>query len=173
MGERVVLGLNKRTIVFPDGRPYCLICGAPATGSRQVWFEDIGSAGPAHGIPGDKGYGLDVGVQAIRSRLTFDAPLCRVHRRQALFLSLKAVGLFLLSVGILVAGGMVIDRLKLPRNLSWVGQYAPFVPALPVAIVAGVLWKRKDRGGLTCKASSDQGRLVLEYESPLPRPPLN
>src|SRR5947209_17010732 len=99
--ERLVLGLDGATLVFPEGKACCLVCGAPPSGTRRVWFEDLGSTGSGAGEPGSRGHALGAGISAIRGRVQFEAPLCRVHRRAATLLSVKATVLFLLSIAVL------------------------------------------------------------------------
>ncbi|HYE98595.1 MAG TPA: hypothetical protein VEJ18_06765 [Planctomycetota bacterium] len=159
------LGLDGKALVFPDGRPICLACGAEPTGTRRVWFETM-DAGADLSRPGS----LERGVAALRHRVAFDATLCGRHLRRARGLSLKAAGLGLLSVALLVGAivGFKAAGWDLSKEKSLLG-YLPFVPALVPAVFAYFAWQAKDRGGLDCEARRDGEDLVLTYPAPAGR----
>ena len=153
------LRLDGKSLVFPDGRPICLACGGEPAGTRRVWFETA-EAGADLSRPGS----LERGVAALRHRVTFDASLCARHLRRARVLSLKAVGLALLSVAVLVGAivGFQAAGWDLSKEKGLLG-YLPFVPAAVPAVFAYFAWKAKDRGGLACEARRAGENLVLTY----------
>jgi hypothetical protein len=169
--ERLTLGLNGRTLVFPEGKAYCLVCGRPPSGTRRVWFEDPGSTEPNAAKLGSRGHALGVGINAIRGRIQFDAPLCRVHRRSAVLLSVKATGLFLLTIAVVALGAMALKQFRIPKKVATLAEWLPFIPAILPASFAALYWMRKDRGGLTCDVAVEDGALVLLYKDGLPTPP--
>ena len=89
----LVLGQEGKRIVFPDEESFCLVCGEESAGTRRVWFEALDAPPIIPGTMAGRMAGLGGGIAAIVGRVTFDAPLCREHRKHARLLSLKTTGL--------------------------------------------------------------------------------
>jgi hypothetical protein len=169
MTEELRLGLKGRELVFPDGKAFCLVCGAAPAGTRRVWFEDMGSAGlAASGEIGSTRHALGTGARVIASRIEFQAPLCGPHKTRAIRTGLGAIACMLLGVGVLVLGNVVLSRFKILRKYEDFSRWIPFIPALVPAGFGYVFWRRKDRGGLPCEARRDEEDLVLTYPDRAP-----
>src|SRR2546427_70142 len=137
MGERsdhlLTIQLIAGKVVFPDGSSHCLACGAKSSGTRHVVFTgvlDLDAPDPIQAPPKN-------------ANVEFNAPLCQKHLRTALLMKFGAIGLLLLTIGIL-AGGAALG-LK-----SWLLG----ILVVPSAIFALVLWYFKDKGGLACSAGT-------------------
>lgn len=156
------LRLDGTRLVFVDGRPVCLACGAEPAGVRRVWFEAVEG-----GAPMTRAGSLARGVAALSNRIAFDAPLCALHHRRARRLSYKAAGLGLLGLAILVGTivGLEAAGWDLTKKKGLVG-YLPFLPALVPWTFAYFAWQAKDRGGLACEARREGEGLVLSYPEP-------
>ncbi|MCE9583580.1 MAG: hypothetical protein K8T20_13935 [Planctomycetes bacterium] len=147
-------------LVFPGGRPFCLRCGAEATGTARVTFES------------DPGFhfsraGQILGhLEILADRVRFRAALCARHRGEIWKLRRACLGMGACAIGALVLGAAAS------------GPERGATPAIAGIVVAVVLllgmmpvWKRKDRGGLPCDvARAHDGRLILYYRETAPRP---
>ena len=152
------LRLKGTQVVFPDGKAICLVCGAPPSGVRRVWFEN---PDPTPSLT--KADGLVKGISAIAGRLSFDAPLCKPHHRRAWSYAFKAVGLGLLGVALLIGG---IALLPAPSGRGGKDDWKLWLAFLPALVPWGFAyfaWQKKDRGGLDCEASREGADLVLRY----------
>ena len=152
----IELELSGKKVVFPETKPFCLVCGAKPVGTKQVWFEDHVDTVTESGAGK-----LGAGAGAIAERITFEAPLCGVHRKQARLLSLKTAGFSVLAM-ILAGGGATLGvTQKWPEPVIF--GLAIVLGGWP-GVMAGIYWVQKDRGGLTCKAHlEDDGTLVLKW----------
>ena len=147
----LVVELKGRKVVFPEGAAFCLACGAKPAGTRHVFFAgmlDFDAPDPMQ-------------AEAKNAKVDFDAPLCVAHLKKATLYTFGAIGLMLLTLGVISSG--VILGLK-----NWL----TVILGLLVGIPACVLWWMKDKGGLECSAGS--GREVgfgLWYPGGAPEPP--
>jgi hypothetical protein len=174
MAEELRLGLDGRELQFPDGRPFCLVCGDTPSGTRRVWFEDTGAA--SAGLPGHIGsadHALGTGARAIANRIDFHAPLCSRHRRRAVVIGLAALGCMLLAVGVIILDHYLIDYLKgllkIRRRYDDIVGWMAFLPSLIPAGFGVYFWRKKDRGGLTCDVRREAELLVLTYSERTPQ----
>ncbi|MBI3858583.1 MAG: hypothetical protein HY293_23095, partial [Planctomycetes bacterium] len=162
-----------RALRFPDDRAFCLVCGAPPAGARRVWFEDVPAGNPGSDLAhlGSQGHALGKGIAAIRDRVQFDAPLCGAPLRRASRTGWAALGLMLLAVGVLVAAILMLKQFKVPKKQAGWVDWLPFIPALVPAVFGGLLWKRKDRGGLPCDVYAVGDEVLLVYPDRVPGKP--
>lgn len=162
------VSLQGKKLVFPDGKAACLACGAEPAGVRRVWFEQVHGG---HVGTGDlaRGGNLLAGAQAIAARITFDAPLCRAHRARARWLS-AGTGLCALAfIGMIALGIWLVGPTKGRKPKSFLAEWGPFLMGLIPALPGYFLWRKKDRGGLSCDVHRDGPTgLVLRFpdESP-------
>ena len=147
-------------LVFPGGRPFCLRCGAEATGTARVTFESnpgchLSRAGQILGH-----------LEILADRVKFRATLCARHQGEIWKLRLACLGI----------GGGALGALLLGATASGPERGAtPAIVGIAVAVVLLLLmmpiWRRKDRGGLSCDAvRTHDGRLVLAFPDAAPRP---
>ncbi len=168
--EEIRLDLAGDELVFPAGRPFCLVCGAEPAGTRKVWFEDLGGGGVSEGIDAMAGKvgALGAGARLLRERVAFRAPLCALHRRRARWAGLPAVGFFLLTVAVFAGVFLLLKRLGVPEKAH---KWIAFAAVLPPGWLFWRAWRRKDRGGLPCEVRREEGGVVLRYNGSPPRPP--
>lgn len=153
------LELQGRRLVFPDGKPVCLVCFGEPAGSRSVWFEDLG-----HHAGFSKTAALETGVQAIRERIAFDAPLCRPHRARARWFGLGGGLCMLAAVGMIALGAMLFGATPGRKSKSFLAEWGPVLLGLLPAIPGYLLWRKKDRGGLSCEVRREGATgLVLSF----------
>jgi hypothetical protein len=168
MTEELRLPIRGKDLVFPDGKAYCLVCGAPPSSARTVWFESPRADG---GPPGSKGRALAIGVAAIAGRITFKAPLCGPYRWKAFRTGLLAAVFMLAAVGVIVLGSFwgadgVPPRKRLRQQV--VGSVSVGLSLIPGAF-GYVFWRRKDRGGIPADVRREGDTLVLEYPDRAPK----
>ena len=154
------LELHAGAVTFPDGRPFCLICGGNPHSVRRVYFERFGSGGAFVGAIG-------AGIRAIQTRIEFEAPLCKRHYWRATLSGW--IGVLMIMAGLIyvftrpvraTTGGdaATSDTWLMILWCGWVG-------------LGGWLWARKDSGGLPCDVSLEsEGRLLLKYSRGVPFP---
>jgi len=165
------LGLSGRALVFGDGAPFCLVCGARPFGRRSIPCRDADYARR-------KSQNLNSILEWFNPALAYfnwrrkmsfsiDAPLCVRHFWRGLageFLVIGALLAAMTAVGVLWAKG------KLPSGPSGTGAW---LKAGLVGIVLGGGWLisrvGKPRPLLPCevKRESDD-RVVLVYPSGAP-----
>ena len=166
MTEELRLRVRGRDLVFPDGKPMCLVCGAPPSGTRTVWFESP-RGDLSH--PGSKGAALGTGLAAIASRIPFEAPLCRGHRRKAILTGLAAPAFMLSALGVIALGAIFGPDTTRRKPKGDLVQYVVIGLSLIPGGFGYFFWRRKDRGGLPCDVRREGGDLVLEYPDRAPR----
>jgi hypothetical protein len=154
------LGLDGTRLVFPDGRPVCLGCGAEPAGTRRVWFEDVRS-----GAGLTQAATMEAAASGLKNRIVFDAPLCAAHRARARW---RSLGTFLCFLGILgvVALMAVLESRAGRKGLSSGVKYGLYALALLPGVPMFFLWQSKDRGGLSCRVSRENDGLVLTFPEP-------
>lgn len=153
------LELQGKKLSFPDGKAVCLACGAEPAGVRRVWFEEL-----QHHAGFSKSAALETGVQAIRERIAFDAPLCRAHRVKARWLGVGAALCMLAAVGMIALGAMLFGASPGRKPKSFFAEWGPillgFIPGIP----GYLLWRMKDRGGLRCDVRREAATgLILSF----------
>jgi hypothetical protein len=147
--------LQGARLVFPDGKPICLVCRGEPAGARRVWFEEV--HGTRLGTDDvSRGLGLAAGARALRERIAFDAPLCGRHRAAARWLSVGTALCGLATVGAMALGVALFGSPSTRRtSKSSPAEWAPMLLGLIPAIPGLFLWRKKDRGGLTCEVRRD------------------
>jgi hypothetical protein len=173
MAEELRLGLEGRTILFPDGRPFCLACGRPPTGTRLVAFRDAAYAERASaGADSILGWVHPLLAWANRRRqvmLKFEAPLCFCHRMTGRWSDLVLLTLFLALLGLILVlgwGGL------LPGEPGKRGGLLK-VALIAVPLAGGAVFHRfrSKRALLPCSAHRESADLVvLVYEDGAPKP---
>ena len=127
------LGLSERTLIFPGGAPYCLVCGRRPFGTRTLSFKDAEYAGKQTEV-------ANVLLQKVhpllawanRARLVsfkVDVPLCFRHVWRGRGLEIAVLGTFLLAVAAVIGLGV---SGKLPRGATETGS---LLKGLLIAIV--------------------------------------
>jgi hypothetical protein len=162
MGEDLRLEIQGTALAFPGAKPFCLVCGKRPEGTKRVWFEELPADGAAlaGGMVG-RAAELAGGVKAIAGRITFDAPLCGVHRGRALLLGLGAVLAMLAAVGTIIGVSILTKSWKLSKSMDTALAVGP---ALVPGLAGYLLWRKKDRAGLPCEARREgPSGLVLRY----------
>lgn len=168
------LGLSGRSLTFPNGAPYCLVCGRRPFGTRTLGFKDTEYAGR-------KTEAANLLLQRVhpllawanRARLVsfkLDVPLCFRHTWRGRGLEIGVIGTFLLATAAVVWLGVLG---KLPRGATEVGSILKAL-LLSIVLVPGViLWnKGRRRPVLPCDVRREsETEVVLTYpgEPPLPR----
>ena len=170
MAEELRLGLQGHALLFPDGKPFCLVCGAEPRGTRRVWFEDVVQGGKGIERLGTRVGSLATGVRALAGRIAFDAPHCRAHRARAILTGAAAAGLFLLALAVLATGAILLRGGSARRGSgAGIAEWIVMGLALLPGSAGAFLWIRKDRGGLACGVRREDDELVLTYEGRVPR----
>jgi len=169
MSDELRLGLRDHTLVFPEGKLCCLVCGRPPAGVRRVYYETVEGEGALEGRMGAAG----AGVQAIANRLTFDAPLCADHRRKATLTGLAGVGFMLLALAVIALGAAFAPKSSRKGGQADIIGYVFMGLALIPGGFGYVFWRRKDRGGLPCEVRREGAELVLVYPGRAPNSSAN
>lgn len=172
VAEELRLGLEERTLRFPDGRPFCLACGRRPTGTRLASFRDVAYAEKAGaGVNTLLGWvhpGLAWANRERQITFKFEAPLCSRHRMSGRWPDLVLLILFIALLGLMMV-------------LSWRGVL-PRKPGEPGSLLKGALIViplagsyvfhrfRSKRALLPCSARRESADLVvLVYENGIPR----
>ncbi len=163
MGE-LRLGLGGGLPKFPGGKPFCLVCGGAPAGNHRVFFEQPDGSSVAVSRVGS----VATGVEMIKNRIVFSAPLCAPHLARAG--QLRVWTFAALAGGIVLAGilmALIAKTIGLESRvgnvLSFIAIGAPFAPMY-------FLWRAKDRGGLACTVRIEEEELVLVYAGRVPSP---
>ncbi len=161
----LIVTLQDKRVVFPDGIPICLACGGEVAGTRRVTFEPVDDfVMPTHAGK------LISHFRALRERTAFDAPLCEAHLRRAAALAWKAPlhlfgGAILLGAAVMTVLGLKLDE---KSKASWLLALPGFV----WFAIGYFTWIAKDRGGLPCEATRlEDGSVLLKYPDPDPAAP--
>ncbi|HVE41737.1 MAG TPA: hypothetical protein VNM14_17730 [Planctomycetota bacterium] len=166
MTQELRFQIKGRALQFPDGKPFCLVCGATPAGVRRVWFEETGVDGASLV---SRSHALGQGVQAIANRIEFDAPLCKEHRWRATLAGLAGIACFLLAAAVIGAGVMLGgDTTRRKAGTDWMKYISMGLCLIPGGF-GYMFWKRKDRGGLRCSAHLDGDKLVLTWPDAAPK----
>lgn len=165
-GEAIALGLSGDQLIFPDGRPFCLVCGRRPLGTRVVRFRDPDFADRetrplntllqfVHPLLGQLNTARLVSFE-------FGAPLCWRHLGRGLAPDIAALAAF-----VLVVAGLVLLALKgADRGYLKLGLVA-------AVILAGFFFVRRGRRRpkLPCVALREtRERVILVYAGGAPRP---
>ncbi len=161
------LGLSGDRLVFPEGRPFCLVCGRRPLGTRVVHARDPEFA---ERQTRDVNTLLEF-VHPILGRLNtarlvafeFEAPLCWRHLGRGMGPAAAAIAVYLLFVGLLA---LLVLKSAEPGGYVKLGLVG-------AAILAGFLFVRRGKGRpvIPCVAVREtRERVVLVYETEAPRP---
>lgn len=169
--EELTLGLKGRTLRFPDGRPFCLVCGRRPSGLRLVAFHDAAYADKASaGMNTLLGWvhpGLAWANRERQLTFKFDAPVCFRHRMSGRWSDLALLVLFLSLLSFIA---VLSFRGVLPRKPGELGGLLK--GALIVLPLAGMYILRRFRSKealLPCSARREAAdRVVLIYENGVP-----
>src|ERR1043166_1421597 len=157
------LGLSGRTLIFPDGDPFCLACGRRPFGVRLQAYKD-----PEFAERRTEGANFllrrihPLLAWANRARLvTFkiEAPVCFRHYWKGRGLDVAAVALLLAAMGALVWLGI---KGKLPRAPGEIGSILKGL-LIAIVLVPGFFLWRKGRGAiiLPCQARREAPARLL------------
>jgi hypothetical protein len=161
------LGCRGRALLFPEGRPFCLVCGRRPLGTRTLAFKDVEYADRKTQV-------ANLLLRRVhpllawfnRSRhVTFriDAPLCLRHYWRGRILDVAVIALFLAAAAAVIGLGLAG---KLPRGPSDVGSLLKGA-LIAIVLVPGVLvWTRARKGPvLPCEVRrAGEDAIVLTYK---------
>jgi len=167
------LGLSGRTLAFPGGAPFCLVCGRRPLGLRTLSFKDAEYAGRQTET-------ANLLLQRIhpllawanRARLVgfrMDVPLCLRHYWKGRGLEIGVIGTFLLATAAVIWLGVLG---KLPRGATEVGSVMKGI-LISIVLVPGVLlWtKGRRKPVLPCDVRREsESSVVLSYPGEPPHP---
>jgi hypothetical protein len=172
MTEELKLGLSGRRVIFPDGRPFCLVCGATPRGLRRVSFKDPEFAERAT-------EGVNLLLQHVHPalawanktrlvRFDFEAPLCFRHLWKGRLGEILVIGLFLVCLALFVVLWL---KGRLPNQANLTGSYLKTILVSIPVLGAWLLWKRSVRKPLLpCQAKRlSKEMIVLSYPESAPR----
>jgi hypothetical protein len=168
------LGLSGRSLIFPDGAAFCLVCGRRPFGTRAQAFRDADYAERRTEVANlllKRVHPLLAWVN--RARLvTFkiDAPLCFRHYWKGRGFDVAVIVVFVLATAGLLALGL---KGKLPSGPSEVGSLLKGLLIALVLIPGFLFWRRGRRPPiLPCDARRESPeRVVLTYGADPPRKP--
>jgi hypothetical protein len=167
------LGLAGRTLAFPGGAPWCLVCGRRPFATRTAAFKD-----PEYASRRTETANLllqrvhPVLAWANRARLvTFkiEAPVCFRHYWRGRGAEVAGLALFAaVLVGFLWLG----VKGRLPDHPNELGALLKGFLVAVVAVPGFLLWRWGRKSPLLpCEARREApDRLLLLYEGPAPRP---
>lgn len=163
--QDLIVILQDRHVVFPDGIPTCLACGGGVSGTRRVTFEPVDNfVMPTHAGK------LLSHFKALRERVAFDAPLCEEHHRRAASLAWKAPLHLLIGAILSVAAVVTVLGLKLDEKSK--ASWLLVLPGGVWMLIGFDFWIAKDRGGLPCEATRlEDGSVLLKYPDSDPAAP--
>ncbi len=166
------LGLSGRSLVFPGGAPFCLVCGRRPFGTRTLGFKDTEYAERRTEV-------ANVFLKRVhpllawanRARLAtckVDAPLCFRHFWRGRGLEIGVPALFVAAAAAIVILGL---KGKLPSS-ELAGSLLKGLLIAVVLVPGLVLWFRGRRKPVVpCEARREgPDRVVLLYEGDPPRP---
>jgi hypothetical protein len=165
------LGLSGRALVFADGRPYCLVCGAKPFARRSIPCKDADYALK-------KSQNLNSILEWMNPALAYfnwrrkvsfsiDAPLCFRHFWRGLLGEFLIIGVFVAAVvGVFVAWW----KDKIPKGPSGTGS---LLKAALIGIVIGGGWLlsrlSKPKPILPCAVKREaDDRVMLVYPGEIP-----
>lgn len=167
------LGLEDRRLVFPNGAPYCLVCGRRPAGTRTLAFKDVDYANR-------QTEGANLLLQRVhpllawanRARLvTFkiEAPLCLRHRWRGRGLEIGVIAFFILATAALVWLGL---KGRLPSGPSETGSLLKGLLIAIVLVPGYLLWKKGRKAPvLPCEVRRESpSSIVLTYPDGAPGP---
>jgi hypothetical protein len=166
------LGLSNRALIFGDGAPYCLVCGARPFGRRSIACRDADYARRKSQNLNSLLEWLNPALAYLnwRRKVSFsiEAPLCIRHFWRGLLGEFLVIGALIAAI----AGLIVLwAKGKLPSGPSEMGAWLKG-GLIGIVLVGGWLVSRlgKPRPLLPCdvKRESDD-RVVLIYPADAPR----
>lgn len=166
------LGLSGRKVVFPEGAPFCLVCGKRPFGLRTQAFRDAEFAERRTEVANTLLRRVHpLLAWANRARLvTFkiEAPVCFRHYWKGRMLDVAVLVLFVAALSALVWLG---SKGRLPSAPGEMGSLLKGALVALVLVPGFLLW-RKGRGQtiLPCEARREASdRVVLLYPDSAPR----
>ena len=167
------LGLSGRSLTFPGGAPYCLVCGRRPWGRRTVSLRDPDYASKRTEVANvflGRVHPLLAWVN--RARLVsfkVEAPLCFRHYWRGRGIDVGVIAAFLGVTALLVWLGV---HGKLPEGATAVGSILKGLLIALVLVPGVLLWSRGRRKPiLPCEARREGPEsVVLLYDPAAPRP---
>ncbi|HXX93139.1 MAG TPA: hypothetical protein VEN81_05865 [Planctomycetota bacterium] len=167
------LRLSGRTLAFPGGAPWCLVCGRRPFGLRTAAFKD-----PDYASRRTEGANLVLQrihpllAWANRARLvTFkvEAPVCFRHYWRGRGAEVAGLGLFALALGGFLWLGL---KGRLPDHPGEMGSLLKGFLVVIVTVPGFLLWRwRRKSPLLPCDARRETPEeLILVYPGRAPRP---
>ena len=168
----VRLGIAGRTLVFPDGKPFCLGCGRRPVALRAASFRDVDYADR-------RAEGLNLVLNRIHPLLGWanrtryvsvkvDVPVCWRHVLKGRALDLAAVALAVAAIGTLLYLGLTG---VLPRRPGEMGQVLKAGLLASVVFGGWFTWRYRSKAPLLpCSVRRESpDRLVFDYPDGLRR----
>lgn len=160
------LGLSGRTLVFPDGRPICLVCGRPPCARRTAALKDVAYAAR-------RSAGLNTLLERVHPALAWvnqerhvrfkiEVPVCRRHLLRGRWADLGVILASMLLWG--AAAWAALQGWVEPKSVG-AGFLKMGLMLLPVA-TAWTAWRFRSRSPLLpCTVRREAAdRVVLVYE---------
>lgn len=179
LGGRIVsarelkLGFSGGNLVFPDGRPFCLVCGRRPFKSRPVSAKDQDyaerQAGTVNAVL-ETLHPVLGGLNRLRvAAFSFEAPLCILHYWKGRYTQLATTVLFVLGLSA-VAVLYFFDLLP-----AWIAKDGRALKgiALGIVVLGAFLFLRRSKVPdlLPCEIRRESKQtLILSYEREAPRP---
>ena len=167
------LGLSGRKLLFPEGAPFCLVCGRRPFGVRVQAFKDVDYAERRTETANMLLRRLHpILAWANRARLIkfkIEAPVCFRHYWRGRGLDFAVVVLFLLALTGMTWLGF---KGKLPSESDLMGSLLKGLLVTIIAVPGFFIWRRS-RGAiiLPCQARRESPEsVVLVYDSEAPHP---
>ncbi|HLH28703.1 MAG TPA: hypothetical protein VKW77_07280 [Acidimicrobiales bacterium] len=165
------LGLSGRALAFPEGRPFCLVCGAPPFGRRTLPCRDGDYARRASRDLNSILEWLNPALAYLNWRrkasFSIDAPLCFRHFWRGLLGEFLVIGAF---VAALAALAVLWAKGRLPAGPSGTGALLK-AGLVAIFLVGGWLLSRAGPGRpvLPCLVKREaETRVLLVYPDGLP-----
>jgi hypothetical protein len=167
------LGLSGRALAFPEGRPFCLVCGAPPFARRTLPCRDgdyaMRTSRDLNSILQWVNPALAYFNWRRKAAFSIDAPLCFRHFWRGLLGEFLVIGAF---VAALVALAVLWIKGKLPSGPSEAGALLKG-GLVAIFLVGGWLLSRLGPGRpvLPCVVKREtETRVLLVYPDGLPTP---
>lgn len=167
------LGLSGRALVFPEGRPFCLVCGAPPFARRTVPCRDgdyaLRTSRDLNSLLEWINPALAYFNWRRKAAFSIDAPLCFRHFWRGLLGEFVVIGAFVIA---LVALVIAWAKGKLPSGPSETGALLKG-GLIAIFLVGGWLLSRFGPRApvLPCAVKREtETRIVLVYPDGFPAP---